>query len=62
MEAVGKKCYSIFQQLNGPCSFCTNDRIFGDNLVQTYTWEFQNSVDYRWYRCIDKAIKWPDGL
>jgi len=60
-KLVGKKCYSVFQQLNEPCSFCTNDRIFGDNLGQTYTWEFQNNIDNRWYRCIDKAIKWPDG-
>lgn len=60
-EIVGKKCYSIFQNLDEPCSFCTNGLIFGENLGQKHVWEFQNNVDNRWYRCIDKAIKWPDG-
>ncbi len=60
-EIVGKKCHSVFQKLSQPCAFCTNSRIFGDNLGQTYVWELQNCVDNRWYRCIDKAIKWPDG-
>ncbi|MCC7576239.1 MAG: PAS domain S-box protein, partial [Methanomethylovorans sp.] len=60
-EIMGKKCYSMFQNLDEPCSFCTNDQIFGENLGQTHIWEFRNHVDERWYRCIDKAIKWPDG-
>ncbi len=60
-EILGKKCYSAFQNLYEPCSFCTNDLIFGENLGQTHIWEFQNNIDNRWYRCIDKAIKWPDG-
>lgn len=58
---IGKKCHSIFQNLDKPCSFCTNDLIFGENLGQTHIWEVQNNVYNRWYRCIDKAIKWPDG-
>jgi hypothetical protein len=24
-------------------------------------WEFQNTVTGRWYQCIDRAIRWPDG-
>ncbi|WP_394697751.1 PAS domain-containing sensor histidine kinase [uncultured Methanomethylovorans sp.] len=60
-EIVGKKCHSVFQKFSQPCSFCTNSRIFGDNLGQTYVRELQNCVDNRWYRCTDKAIKWPDG-
>lgn len=60
-KTLGKKCYSVFQNLDFPCSFCTNHLIFGENIGQTHIWEFQNSVDDRWYRCIDKAIKWPDG-
>ncbi len=60
-NAVGTKCYRTFQNLAEPCPFCTNDRIFGENLGKTYIWEFQNKATKRWFRCIDKAIRWPDG-
>ncbi|MHA2428429.1 MAG: PAS domain S-box protein [Candidatus Hermodarchaeia archaeon] len=58
---VGKKCYRVFQGLNEPCDFCTNPMILGKNLGRSYVWEFQNKLNGRWYRCIDKAIGWPDG-
>lgn len=57
---AGDKCYKVLQDRTSPCPFCTNKDIFGENLGKTYIWEFQNLVDKRWYRCIDKAIKWPD--
>jgi signal transduction histidine kinase/CheY-like chemotaxis protein/ABC-type phosphate/phosphonate transport system substrate-binding protein len=60
-DGMGKKCYYVLQKLDSPCPFCTNDRIFGDNIGKTYIWEFQNIVNRRWYRCLDKAISWPDG-
>ena len=60
-DIVGEKCYRVFQGLDEPCVFCTNPMIFGENLGKPYVWEFQNTVNGRWYRCIDKAIKWPDG-
>jgi PAS domain S-box-containing protein len=58
---VGRKCYKVFQNLEASCDFCTNPLIFGENVGNTHIWEFQNKVDKRWYRCIDRAIKWPDG-
>ena len=58
---LGKKCYEVFQNLEAPCDFCTNPLIFGENTGKTHIWEFQNKVDKRWYRCIDRAISWPDG-
>lgn len=58
---VGKKCYQSFQGLKSPCSFCTNEYIFGENIGKTHVWEFKNNLNSRWYRCIDKAIWWPDG-
>ena len=61
-QTVGEKCYKILQGLDSPCEFCTNDKIFDPaNTSGTYIWEFQNQLDRRWYRCIDKAIDWPDG-
>lgn len=60
-DIIGKKCFKILQNRSEPCSFCTNDKIFGDFFGQPYVWEFQNEVNKYWYRCSDKAIKWVDG-
>ena len=60
-EGLGRKCYQFLQGRNGPCLFCTNDKIFGEYLGRTYIWEFQNELSRRWFRCLDKAIRWPDG-
>ena len=58
---TGDKCYRVLQGLDSPCSFCSNDRIFGDNAGAAYIQEFQNRKTGRWFRCVDKAIRWPDG-
>ena len=58
---TGKKCYEVFQGLDKPCDFCTNDKIFGENFEKTYVWEFENKKVGRWYRCFDRGITWPDG-
>ncbi len=60
-DGVGQKCYRALQGLDAPCPFCTNDRIFGEDAGQAYIWESQNLRTGRWFRCIDKAIRWPDG-
>ncbi len=60
-NVVGKKCYLVFQGMESPCSFCTNDRIFGKNVGRTYIGDFQNRINKKWYHCIDKAIRWPNG-
>ena len=61
-DCTGQKCYKALQKLDSPCPFCTNDKIFDPhNTEGTYVWEFQNTVNRNWYRCIDKAIDWPDG-
>ncbi len=60
-DLVGRKCHRIFQGLDKPCDFCTNSIIFGENLGNSYIWDFQNRLNGLWYRCIDKVIRWPDG-
>ena len=57
----GRKCYEYLQHRNAPCPFCTNDKILGSNFGQDYVWEFQNDINRRWYRCLDRAFTWPDG-
>ncbi|MDG6218761.1 MAG: PAS domain-containing protein, partial [Candidatus Thermoplasmatota archaeon] len=58
---TGRKCYEYLQQRDKPCTFCTNEKIFNEQSDQSFVWEFQNTVNKRWYRCIDRAIPWPDG-
>ncbi len=60
-QVLGKKCHQALQGLDSPCPFCTNDRIFGDYLGKTYSWDHFNPVAGRWYHCLDRAIRWPDG-
>ncbi len=60
-DVTGKICYEVLQNLDKPCDFCTNDKIMGKNFGKTFVWEWQNLVNKRWYRCIDRGIRWPDG-
>jgi len=63
-DIVGKTCWSSLQDcLDGPCSFCTNDKLVDSQgrPTGTYVWEFQNTLDGRWYECRDTAIPWVDG-
>lgn len=60
-DGVGKLCYRVLQNADEPCSFCTNDKLLGENVGRAYIWEFCNQAVGRWFRCIDKAIRWPDG-
>ncbi len=55
------KCYEIIQNQKEPCSFCTNHIIFGEGKGKPYIWERENKRIDKWFRCIDKAIQWPDG-
>ncbi|NIO05183.1 MAG: PAS domain S-box protein [Proteobacteria bacterium] len=57
----GKKCYRTLHGVKRPCEFCTNSRIFGENLGKSYIWVFRNEKNNGYYRCIDRAIRWPDG-
>jgi len=60
-DGVGQLCFKVLQKRSKPCSFCSNCHIFGPHARAQYVWEWQNLVNRRWYRCIDRAIPWPDG-
>ena len=60
-EVRGRKCYQALQGLDKPCPFCTNEKIFGENIGKTHIWETKNRITGKWYRCVDKAISWADG-
>jgi PAS domain S-box-containing protein len=62
-EWQGASCFHVLQRgQSEPCSFCTNARIVRDGEpLPPYVWEFQNTVTGRWFQCIDRSIRWPDG-
>ena len=63
-DIQGKICWKALQtDQDGPCPFCTNDRLLDEFGVPAgvHVWEFQNTVNKRWYQCRDQAIRWTDG-
>lgn len=63
-EPQGRPCWQVLQVgQSGPCEFCTNEQLVDAEGQPTgvHVWEFQNSVDDRWYQCRDQAIYWTDG-
>ena len=63
-DVYGKICWQTLQKDQiGPCSFCTNNKLLNKDGSpgETYTWEFQNTINNKWYLIKDKAIRWHDG-
>ncbi len=63
-DNTGKTCWQTLQAgQSGPCEFCTNTKLLNasEKPNNVYVWEFQNTVDHRWYECRDQAIQWTDG-
>ena len=63
-EVQGETCWKVLQKdQDGPCSFCTNHLLVDESgrPTETYVWEFQNTINKRWYQCHDQAITWVDG-
>lgn len=63
-DIIGQKCWKVLQKgQTGPCEFCSNDKLLNEDgtPADVYTWEFQNTKNYRWHECRDRAILWSDG-
>lgn len=61
---AGKICWQTLQiDQKGPCNFCTNHKLLTPEGKPTglYHWEFQNTVNGKWYDIRDRAIEWIDG-
>ena len=60
----GETCWEVLQAgQDGPCSFCTNHHLLDESgrPAEAYVWDFQNTIDKRWYQCRDQAVRWTDG-
>ncbi|MBT3807611.1 MAG: PAS domain S-box protein [Desulfobacula sp.] len=63
-DFTGKICWRfIHNNQDGPCEFCTNDKLVDDNgkLTGPYIWEIYNQKLNRWYELHDQAIPWTNG-
>jgi diguanylate cyclase (GGDEF)-like protein len=63
-DIQGKTCWKVLQTgQDGPCPFCTNNLLIDDfgTPTKVHVWEFQNTVNKRWYQCRDQAIRWING-
>jgi PAS domain S-box-containing protein len=63
-DLIGAICWkSLHEGLDGPCEFCTNDKLIDTDLNPTepYIWEFYNQKLGKWYELHDQAIPWGDG-
>ncbi len=63
-EVEGKICWQALQvNQNGPCSFCTNDKLLNSEGKPTGTCinMIHNTATREWYECRDQAIQWTDG-
>lgn len=51
----GRKCYSLLQGNDSPCSFCTNSLLTTEHF---HKWEFKNAYLKRHFSIKDKKIDW----
>ena len=60
-DCVGRTCYEVFQNQSVPCSGCALDEDMENAEKKPRTWELKNRRNGRWYRCVNRSAKWPDG-
>jgi signal transduction histidine kinase len=59
---LGKTCFEAIRDGHNPCDFCANEQLKRDGSAQApLIWEYRNTANNKWYQCIDKAIRWPNG-
>lgn len=62
-DFTGEKCWQAFRGEATPCSFCTNDKLVGNNGKpdDVCVWQDRNPLTGKWYINHDRAIEWTDG-
>ena len=59
-QVVGGICHRVFQGLEAPCPFCTNEIILRE-CPAPHCWEYHNPELGKDFSIVDRIIKWPDG-
>lgn len=63
-DLTGQICWaSIHGKQDGPCEFCTNDRLVDEsgNPGEPYVWDFFDKRSEQWHEMSSLAIPWADG-
>ncbi len=64
-QFIGRRCWQQLQRgMVEPCPFCPMPVMKEKGYLESgrsYTWEFQNTVNGKWYLIKDAFIKWIDG-
>ncbi len=64
-QLIGQTCWQKLQSgREGPCEFCPVPKLIdedGNILQNSVVWEFQNTINKRWYLVKDALIEWIDG-
>ena len=55
---LGQKCYRVLHDLEQPCPWCVNERVFRGETVR---WEVLSPKDHHWYYVVNTPIRHPDG-
>lgn len=58
-DLFGDLCYEVLMNRDQPCEFCTNSTLKA-LAYEPYQWETYNQVLKRYYRVVDRMIRWPD--
>ncbi len=59
-EVKNIPCFKHIYQNDEPCLFCPIPFLKQEHN-EAYYWEYQNQINKRWYRYVDKIIQWPNG-
>lgn len=61
---IGQVCYEVFSSRGtGPCPFCANGRLLDEKgkIAPPVVQEIQDPTADRWYKRVDRAIRWRGG-
>jgi len=57
---VGDLCHQALHGDDNPCPHCKSDQEYFENEGKGITKEYYNGSNQKWFRCMAKAISWPD--
>ncbi len=64
-NGVGRECYKTLQKVerDEPCPGCRNDEVLDADgkPAGISSWQFQSSIDNRWYEQHTQALEWEGG-